>query len=94
MVLQNYPALWCAVFIILDDRIEKRRSFMLLPYHSFVLSCLIKVNTICNTKHNRHGLNDYTILAGLAQSVEHLTDEWEIVGLIPGAGPAVLRVLK
>ena len=26
---------------------------------------------------------------GLAQLVEHLTEEWEVVGLIPGAGPAV-----
>ena len=32
-------------------------------------------------------------VAGLAQSVEHLTAEWEVAGLIPGAGP-LLRVLK
>ena len=31
--------------------------------------------------------------AGLAQSVERLTAEWEVAGLIPGAGP-ILRVLK
>ena len=30
---------------------------------------------------------------GLAQSVERLTAEWEVAGLIPGAGP-ILRVLK
>ena len=33
-----------------------------------------------------------TILARLAQLVEHLTEEWEVVGLISGAGPAVLTV--
>ena len=32
-------------------------------------------------------------LAGLAQSVERLTAEREIAGLIPGVGP-ILRVLK
>ena len=32
-------------------------------------------------------------LAGLAQSVEHLTAEREVAGSIPGAGP-LLRVLK
>ena len=31
--------------------------------------------------------------SGLAQSVEHLTAEWEVAGSIPGAGP-ILRVLK
>ena len=31
--------------------------------------------------------------AGLAQSVERLTAEREVAGLIPGAGP-ILRVLK
>ena len=31
--------------------------------------------------------------SGLAQSVERLTAEWEVAGLIPGAGP-ILRVLK
>ena len=31
--------------------------------------------------------------AGLAQSVERLTAEWEVAGSIPGAGP-ILRVLK
>ena len=31
--------------------------------------------------------------AGLAQSVERLTAEREVTGLIPGAGP-ILRVLK
>ena len=31
--------------------------------------------------------------AGLAQSVEHLTTEREVAGLIPGTGP-ILRVLK
>ena len=34
------------------------------------------------------------ILVGLAQLVEHLTEEWEVVGLIPRARPAVLWVLK
>ena len=57
---------------------DKRRSFMVLPYHSFALSCLIKVNTIYNTKHSRHGWNDYTVSAGLAQSVESLTTEREV----------------
>ena len=28
--------------------------------------------------------------AGFAQSVEHLTAEWEVMGLIPGAGPRLL----
>ena len=32
-------------------------------------------------------------LAGLAQSVERLTAEWEIAGSIPGVGP-LLRGLK
>ena len=32
-------------------------------------------------------------VAGLAQSVERLSAEREVVGLIPGAGP-LLRVLK
>ena len=32
-------------------------------------------------------------VAGLAQSVEHLTAEWKVMGSIPGAGP-VLKVLK
>ena len=27
MVLQNYPALWCAVFIILDDSIWEKKIF-------------------------------------------------------------------
>ena len=35
----------------------------------------------------------YMRRAGLAQSVERLTAEQEVVGLIPGAGP-ILRVLK
>ena len=32
-------------------------------------------------------------MAGLAQSVEHLTAERKVAGSIPGAGP-ILRVLK
>ena len=32
-------------------------------------------------------------VAGLAQSVERLTAEWEVAGSIPAAGP-ILRVLK
>ena len=35
----------------------------------------------------------YMQRAGLAQSVERLTAEQEVVGSIPGAGP-ILRVLK
>ena len=35
----------------------------------------------------------YMWRAGLAQSVERLTAEQEVVGSIPGAGP-ILRVLK
>ena len=31
--------------------------------------------------------------AGFAQSVEHLTAEWEVMGLIPGAGPRLLDFL-
>ena len=31
--------------------------------------------------------------AGLAQSVERWTAEWEVAGSIPGAGP-ILRVTK
>ena len=81
----QFSSFWMTVF-------EKRRSFMVLLNHSFTFSCLIKVNTTCNTKLSRHGLNDYTILAGLAQLVEHLTEEWEVVGLISRARSAVLRV--
>ena len=33
------------------------------------------------------------LATGLAQSVERLTAEWEVVGSIPGDGP-ILRVLK
>ena len=32
-------------------------------------------------------------VVGLAQSIEHLTAEQEVAGLIPGAGP-IVRVLK
>ena len=32
-------------------------------------------------------------MAGLAESVEHLTTERKVAGSIPGAGP-ILRVLK
>ena len=35
----------------------------------------------------------YPVVAGIAQSVERLTAEWEVAGSIPGAGP-LLRVLK
>ena len=35
--------------------IGKRRSFTVLWYRSFALSCLIQVNTICNTKLSMHG---------------------------------------
>ena len=38
-------------------------------------------------------LNSNLTAAGLAQSVERLTAEREVVGSIPGAGP-ILRVLK
>ena len=39
------------------------------------------------------GLISLFTTAVLAQSVEHVTAELEVVGLIPGAGP-ILRVLK
>ena len=39
-------------------------------------------------------LSKGTSVAGLAQSVEHLTAEQEIVGLIPWAGPLLSWVLK
>ena len=29
--------------------------------------------------------------AGFAQSVEHLTAEWEVMGSIPGAGPKISK---
>ena len=49
---------------------------MVLPYHSFALSCLnYKGQYNYNTKHS---LNDYTVSAGLAQSVECLTTEREV----------------
>ena len=35
----------------------------------------------------------YLSVAGLAQSVEHLTAEWEVTGSISGTGP-ILRILK
>ena len=31
----------------------KRRSFTVLQYHLFALSCLIQVNTMCSTNHSK-----------------------------------------
>lgn len=36
---------------------------------------------------------DFLTVAGLAQSVERLTVEWEVISSIPGTGP-ILRGLK
>ena len=40
----GFSPFWLTVF-------GKRRSFTVLRYHSFVLSCLIQVNTICSKNH-------------------------------------------
>ena len=67
---------------------------MVLPYHSLICTLLsTKGQYNYNTKHTRHGLNDYTVSAGLAQSVECLTTEREVGVQFLGAKP-VLRVFK
>ena len=47
---------------------------------------------LCNKRRYHYSSLLFTG-AGLAQSVERLTAEREVVGLIPGSGPT-LRVLK
>ena len=42
----GFSPFWLTVF-------GKRRSFTVLRYHSFVLSCLIQVNTICSKNHSK-----------------------------------------
>ena len=48
---------------------------------------------LCTYFEILHRFESQTEQAGLAQSVERMTSEREVVGSIPGAGP-LLRVLK
>ena len=64
----GFSPFWFTVF-------GKRRSFTVLRYHLFALSCLIQVNTMCSTNHSKLNrlikanipktldlrVNDYTI---------------------------------
>ena len=45
-VVYGFSSFWLTVF-------GKRRSFTVLQYHLFVLSCLIRVNTMCNTNNSK-----------------------------------------
>ena len=46
---------------------------------------------LCTYFEILHCFESQTEQAGLAQSVERMTAEWEVAGSIPGAGP-LLRV--
>ena len=73
-----------------DIKNEPLKKKILCPPCSIHNECSLRLFLKLLSIFNRAGLAN---CAGLAQLVERLTAEWEVVGLIPGVEP-ILRVLK